>query len=51
MTEPVPAHPADAEIRPAQPVLQEAPREHTPTEQVQPVDADDQDLYGPAAGQ
>lgn len=51
MNDPVPVHPADAEVRPAQPVVREAPREHTPTEQVQPPNADAQDLYGPPSGQ
>ncbi len=33
------------------PVTQQETRGHTPSEQVQPKDADDQDLYGPPAGQ
>lgn len=38
-----PAGPIEAE-----PVIQAETRGHTPTEQVQPPDADDHDLYGEA---
>lgn len=42
-------HPADWEGQASSPT--EQPRGHNPAEQVQPPDADDQDLYGEPAGQ
>jgi hypothetical protein len=35
----------------AEPVIQAETRGHNPAEQVQPPDADAQDLYGPPPGQ
>jgi hypothetical protein len=35
----------------ADPVVQAETRGHTPAEQVQPPEADAQDLYGPPSGQ
>lgn len=49
MTDKQPVHPADAEGQRATPT--EQPKSHTPAEQVQPPNADAQDLYGPPAGQ
>lgn len=43
-------HPADAEAARNEPV-QQAGSEHSPAEQVQPPNADAQDLCGPPAGQ
>lgn len=40
-----PATPVEAE-----PAIQQETREHNPAEQVQPPDADAEDLYGPPAG-
>jgi hypothetical protein len=45
-----PRHPADAEAARNEPVQQPG-AEHNPAEQVQPPNADAQDLYGPPAGQ
>jgi hypothetical protein len=45
-----PKHPADVEATRIEPV-QQAGSEHSPAEQVQPHNADAQDLYGPPAGQ
>lgn len=45
-----PKHPADAEVAGTEPVQQPG-REHSPADQVQPPNADAQDLYGPPPGQ
>lgn len=50
MTNKQPVHPADAEAGRSEPVQQQG-REHNPGQQVQPPNADAQDLYGPPAGQ